>query len=897
MLFTFFLGCNEEIREVVVVSVSDEQAEQYADEIHNEISPGTADGFDVRLWASEHLVSDPVALHVDHLGRVLVTITERRRNAELDIRGHSDWMTESITLETIEDRREFVHRKLATERSEENTWLADHNEDGVHDWRDLKVSKESIFRIEDNTGNGHANQRTVFIRDFHDVITDVAGAVLYHDGDVFLGVSPDIWRIRDTNGDGYGDHKESISHGYGVNIGFAGHGISGLITGPDGRFYWSIGDVGMSVTDKEGKRWHYPRQGVIVRSEPDGSNFEVFASGLRNTHEFVFDKYGNLITVDNDGDHAREHERLVYLFNGSDSGWRLNWQFGKYDDPKNNYKVLMDEDYFKPRFENQAAHLLPPLDRYISGPSGMAYNPGTALSEQWRDHFFVGKFVGSPANSGIHAFTLKESGASFELEKDEQILEGLLPTSLDFGPDGALYFADWIEGWTLKEKGRIWTFDTPGDSESSVRAETKSLLAENFAERSSDELITLLEHADMRVRKKSQFELVSRSENGALLESLSRSDHQLARIHGIWGLAQLARQSPDAAEPLIPYLEDPDSEIRAQIAKMLGDIRLESAADNIIPLLKDNNARVRFFAAEALGRIAWRPAFDAIVSMLELNDDEDVYLRHGGAIALERIGDEDALAMLSDHSSRAVRIAAVVALKRLESPGVVRFLDDEDEFIVTNAARAINDDGLIEEGLDKLSMILEQDQFLNEPLIRRAINTSLILGSPEGALRLASFAVRDDIPEELKVEALETLAVWPSPSVLDRVTGDPRGKIENDPDDARHAIEPVITNILSDEKKSVRIAGLKVAGNLNYTPAISGIFSLLNNDPAPEVRIASLQALANLGYEEMDEAVFVAMEDEDRSVRRNALQLLPDLDLPAENIVTVIEMVLESGTT
>lgn len=897
LLLISFSGCTEETQELVVLSATDEEAVEYADQVLEQSAVSVADGFEATLWASEKLLSDPVGLHVDDDGRAFVTITERRRNAEIDIRGHSDWMTEAVGMETLEDRREFIRRKISPEKSDENQWLEDHNEDGNHDWRDLTVNKESVLRIEDTTGNGYANRAEEYIRDFHSEITDVAGTVLYHDGDVFLGVSPDLWRIRDTNGDGYGNEKESVVHGFGTNIGFGGHGMSGLTKGPDGRIYWAIGDVGMSVVDDEGERWHYPRQGVIVRSEPDGSNFEVFASGLRNTHEFVFDKYGNLITVDNDGDHAEEFERLVYLVSGSDSGWRLNWQFGKYNDPKNNdYKVLMDEEYFKPRFEDQAAHLLPPLDRYISGPSGMTYNPGTALNEEWKDHFFVGKFVGSPTNSGIHAFTLKESGASFVLEKDQQILEGLLPTSLDFGPDGAIYFSDWIEGWTLKQKGRIWKFDTPEASQSPARIETKSLLSEDFVELSSEELSRLLAHEDMRVRQKAQFELAARDDTETLLESIAQEKHQLARIHGIWGVAQIARKSPEEAEPLISYLDDADSEIRAQAAKLLGDVKHEPASEFLIPLLQDENLRVRFFAIEALGRISWRPALEPIIEMLEDNNDEDIYLRHGGAIAMERIGDNIALTELADHSSRAVRIAALVALKRLESPGVVRFLEDEDEFIVTNAARAINDDTMIEEGLEELSKILEQDRFMNEPLIRRAINASLYLGSEEAAHRLASYAVKNGVPDLLKAEALNTLAVWPEPSVLDRVTGDPRGEIQNDPEEARNVAEPIMTNILSEESSAGKIAALKMAGNLKLTSAIPDILSLIEEDPAPDVRINSLRSLAEMEYDGIEEAVFVAMEDADTRVRRNAIQLIPDLNLPEESIVTIIEMVLESGT-
>lgn len=895
ILLAGLTGCVREEQEII--TVEDEEAEQMSEQRISELSPSLSGGFDVSLWASETLVRDPVALHVDDFGRVLVTSTERRRNAELDIRGHEEWMIESVGFETVEDRRDFVRRELAPDRSDENQWLEDFNEDGSHDWLDLLVPQETVYRLEDLTGNGFANRAQRFIRDFHEEISDVAGAILYHDGDVFLGVAPDLWRIQDTNGDGIGDEKESISHGYGVNIGFGGHGMSGLTVGPAGRIYWSIGDRGISVVDADSNRWHHPRDGVIVRSEPDGSNFEVFASGLRNTHEFVFDKYGNLITVDNDGDHAGEFERLLYVVNGSDSGWRVNWQFGKYDDPRNNdYKVLMDEEYYKPRFDSQAAHLLPPLSRFHNGPTGMAYHPGTALNEQWNDHFFVAEFVGSSTRSGIHAFTLKENGASFELDQEEKIMEGLLATGLDFGPDGALYFADWIEGWALNGEGRIWKLDSPADKESEDRIETRDLLAENFSGYSLEDLFEWLGHADLRVRKKAQFELVEREDTEVFENALDPSHHKLKRIHGIWGLAQTGRRIPEAVEPLVSLLDDSDPEIRSQAAKMLGDVRYEPAAEALIPLLTDDNARVRFFATEALGRISWRPAFEPIVSMLADNNDEDVYLRHGGAIALERIGDENALSELSDHPSRAVRIAAVVALKRLESPGVVRFLDDEDEFVVTNTARAINDDRFIEEGLEALAQMVEQNRFTNEPLLRRAINANLYTGTGAAARRLAELSVREDISEEVRIEALRTLSVWPESSPLDRVTGDPRGKVENNPEDARQAIAQVIDDILTGSNSDLKLAGIETVGSLEFHPAIPEIEILIREDPSPEVRMASLQVLADLDYEGIEDVVFTALEDEVERVRMNALDAIPGLNLPDETTTALIEQVLKEGT-
>jgi glucose/arabinose dehydrogenase len=173
---------------------------------------------------------------------------------------------------------------------------------------------------------------------------------LKYDNALFVGVAPDLWRMTDTNGDGFMDEKKSLAHGFGVHIGFGGHNMSGLKVGPEGKIYWGIGDIGFSGNDDQGNLLDYPNCGVIARANPDGSDFEIFAYGVRNTHEFAFDEFGNLISVDNDGDHRGERERIVYLVEGSDTGWRINWQFGKYRDPKNNqYKVWMEEKMHLPR--------------------------------------------------------------------------------------------------------------------------------------------------------------------------------------------------------------------------------------------------------------------------------------------------------------------------------------------------------------------------------------------------------------------------------------------------------------------------------------------------------------------------------------------------------------------
>ena len=885
--------------EPAVTQMDPAAAARQADSIRQVAAIQVADGLDLDLWASETLLADPIGLTFDQQGRAYVTRTFRQDNSEFDIRGYPQWMISSIALETVEDRRAFLREEFAPERSGQNAWLADLNQDDSHDWRDLAVERERIYRIEDASGDGVADRSRIFIEDFDTEVTDVAGTVLPFQDDVYIGVAPDMWRVRDEDGDGYADVKESISHGYAVHIGFSGHGMSGATVGPDGRIYWSIGDIGFNVVDQDGQRWAYPNQGAVLRAEPDGSGFEVFAHGVRNTHEFVFDKFGNLISVDNDGDHPGESERLVYLVNGSDSGWRSNWQYGKYTDPANNeYKVWMDEEYFKPYFEGQAAHLLPPIANYHSGPAGMAYNPGTALDEHWQDRFFIAEFTGSPARSRIFAFGLEPEGAGFSFGGEEEITRGLLATGMDFGPDGGLYVADWMEGWDTKDQGRIWRLTATGSADEDLQNETATLLAADFSDETPDALIDHLQHPDMRVRMKAQFELAERGAAEALLSAARQTDYQLARLHGLWGLGQIARRDDlGAAEPIVSFLSDSDPEVRAQAAKVLGDVRYAEAADDLILLLGDTaEARVPFFATEALGRIGHGPAVQPILDMLEANDDEDVYLRHAGAIALARIGEAEPLVALEGHSSRAVRLAAVVALRRLQHPGVARFLDDADEYIVTDAARAINDDASIEAALPELAALLGQTPFENEPLIRRAINANLRVGGDEAAARLAAFA-RSDAPKPLRAEALATLASWPAASVVDRVDGVYRDSLDRDPAVAREALAPVADALLAADAPALQQAAVEAVGRLQYAPALPTLLTLLQQDADREVRIAALRALHEAGYDDIGQATRIAQADADREVRMAALEQIPNLDAPAEQKADLLAAAIESGTT
>lgn len=888
-----------------ITRISPEEAKKDAAAIEAQVELTLAEGITGELWASEKLMGDTVAIHVDDKGRIWAGITQRSNNSEFDIRGYSDWEHPSVSFRNIEDRRAFLKEELAPEKSAQNKRIPDRNKDGSNDWRDLAVVKEKVIRLEDSSGSGKADFVQTVVEDFNTEVTDVIGGMYYSDllDELFINVAPDFWQLKDTNGDGQIDQKKSLAHGFGVHIGFSGHGMSGATMGPDGKLYYSMGDIGTVVTDATGKTWNYQDQGVIVRSEPDGSNFEVFAHGLRNIYEFSFDKYGNFISVDNDGDHVGEYERVVHLIEGSDTGWRINWQLGKYKDPKNNsYKVWMDESYYTPRFKDQAAHILPPVAPYHAGPTGMTYNPGTAFNDKWKDHFFVVEFVGSAARAGINAFTLKPKGASFELDTDQNIFRGVLATGLDFGPDGAMYMSDWIEGWGLKQKGRVWKLDTPDTAGNAIRKETQALLAEDLRLRSADDLAGLLSHVDMRVRQKAQFVLVDKGERSILENQAQTASDELARIHAIWGLGQLLRKDASVDAVLIGLLKDASGEIRAQAAKVLGDANHAAAAQALLPLLSDKNPRAQLYAAQALGRIGDKAAIAPIVEMLAANNDDDVYLRQAGAIALARIGDDAAVGQLATHNSEAVRIAAVVALKQMASPALAAFLNDKSEYVVTNAARAISDDTQVPAALPTLAAYLDKPVFTNEPLLRRAINAN-IYATTEGAStadnaeRLMRFATQKKMAGVLRADAVHALASWGETSAYDRVTGAYRGAVKHPESEAVAALSANYKNLLADSEADVREATVNAIAGLNVRAAQEQLVSLLSKDAAPQVRIAALHTLKKFAVDNIGDLVFVAMKDKEQSVRMAALALVPELDLPVQQVVEMHSLLLKNGTT
>ncbi len=840
-------------------------------------------GLKVDLVAAEPLLANPVAFSIDEQGRFYVVETFRLHAGVTDIRGHMDWLDDELAVKSVEQRIAYMKRFEGKRISQ------------------YTAQSDRVRLLTDTDGDGRLDRATVFADGFNHIEDGLASGVLARRGNVYFANIPNLWLLQDRKGTGVADVRTSLSHGYGVRVGFLGHDLHGLRFGPDGRLYYTIGDRGAHVKTRDGKVVENHETGVVYRCEPDGSNLEIFATGLRNPQELVFDQYGNLWTGDNNSD-GGDPARWVYLVEGGDSGWRVGWQFIT---SPNSRGPWLAERLCYPRFDGQAAYIIPPLANIGNGPSGLTYYPGTGLSERYRDHFFLCDFRGG-SGSGIHAISMKPDGAGYAVASRSEFVWNVLATDGDFGFDGCYYFTDWVNGWNQTGKGRLYRVSDAGTRQAPVVLETKRLMAEGFTQRATPELAGLLRHADQRVRQEAQFALVERNAFGVLRDAATDPvPGVVPKLHGIWGLGQLLRASRAPAEILLRLAADGDPEVRAQAAKVLGDARVGSAYDVFVRLLADPAARPRFFAALGLAKLGRPEAFPFVVSMLRANDNRDPYLRHAGISALVAAKDPAALIRLREDRSPAVRAAAVVALRRMEHAGVAEFLRDSEATVVLEAARAINDlpiaaalpqlaDLLADrERLQRQELASRQQRetvarqknpknpepqtepdVLFQPLLRRLVNAHFRLGQSANAGALATFAASEIGPIAVRAEALQHLEHWEHPSGRDAVTGLWRPVPARNVAVARAALRSAFPALVASPSTTVKLAAIRAAVGLKLAEGGEAAFGVVVNaaQPAP-VRVEALKALAALRSDRLGAALGVVSTSGDAALRTEAVRI------------------------
>lgn len=721
------------------------------------------EGMETVVFDAALLESTPVALDIDEWGRVLVAETLRQNRGAEDNRSHPYWLMDDLASRTVEDRGAYYEK-----------WVdAGKFDDPDH----FTAAADRVVILEDTNDDRIADARTE-LASWNESVSGLVAGIEAREGEIWVTSIPSLYRIADRDRDGVAEAIETLQTGFGVKTSLIGHDLHGLVWGPDGRLYFSMGDRGYHVTSPEGNVFaplYGPGRGAVFRMNPDGSDLEVFATGVRNPQELAFDDFGNLFTGDNNGD-GGDSARIVYLVEGGETGWAMPYQTLTGDYVRGPWVA---EKLWELQHPTQPAWVLPPVAHIANGPAGFVHYPGLGLTDRYQNAFFLCDYAYTPGRSGIWSFGLTPSGAGMEMVDRHKFAWSVLATDFDFTWDGRM-MATLFDQFGGGQQVVSWSH--PASREDPRVAEIAAIAQQKMADQTTDRLIEILSFPDQRLRLRAQYELAARGEIEALA-ALAGDDSVdlIPRLHGLWGLTQIGAEGlvalvPDGATDLSWAADEPE-EFRVQLAKSVGEARLAALAPALIEGLEDASARIQFFSAQSLGALGEEAAVPALFDLLEANADKDVFLRHGVVWALHRIGALEAGWERRDHVSRSVRLATLLLLRHAADPRIEHFLRDKDPLLVVEAARAIYD--LPIEGAmaslaakaDSLRPASEEDTQVGQALHRRVIGANVRLRSEEGAAALARYVQNEAQLESMRSLALEALGSYTEPPLRDLTAG------------------------------------------------------------------------------------------------------------------------------
>ena len=175
-----------------------------------------------------------------------------------------------------------------------------------------------VLRCVDKDGDGVMDSVTTFCR------VDHVRGVVYRGGAVWVCHPPFLSVFQDDNGDGVADRSQQLVSGLTtelVNTRGGDHTTNGIRMGIDGWLYIGDGDYGAPSAKGVDGSTVVLRGGGILRVRPDGTELELFASGLRNPFDIAIDPQLNMFTRDNTNDGGGWDTRVSQLFQSAEYGY------------------------------------------------------------------------------------------------------------------------------------------------------------------------------------------------------------------------------------------------------------------------------------------------------------------------------------------------------------------------------------------------------------------------------------------------------------------------------------------------------------------------------------------------------------------------------------------------
>lgn len=530
-------------------------------------------------------------------------------------------------VNSIETQRGFELQPVAREPMVFDPIAAAFDEDGqlyVCEMRDYpykpaagKQPLGAVRLLSDTDGDGAFDESHVFAEHLL-----WAGGIAPWRGGVFVAAPPDIWYLKDTDGDHCADIRRQVFTGFGTQNQQAM--LNNLVMGLDHRIYGSTAGNGGKIRCVElpagGKPPERPAvdvHGRDFRFDPETGDFE----SITGTMQFgnCFDDWGNRFLCSESQPllHAVLPQRylvrnpylpvpsaLQNIAPGPVPIFRIS--------PVERWRIIRSSRRIA---HGERAATSPGASHHvIDAAAGVTVYRGGAYPPE----FYGNVFVTDAQNNLIHRRTLATDGVTFKSERADAGTEFVRssdnwfrPVNLLNAPDGTLYVLDMsreiletihvpsdvaqlVDFTSGREHGRIFRLAPPGISYPGPP---------RLGQATSAELVDALASPHGWQRDTAHRLLYERRDLASaepMRKLLTQGPTPQARLHALWSLAGLGVLTND---DLALALSDESTAIREH-AMQLSESRLDDAPilrDRIISQLADAPPRIRFQAAFSLG--------------------------------------------------------------------------------------------------------------------------------------------------------------------------------------------------------------------------------------------------------------------------------------------------------
>ncbi|HEX7448390.1 MAG TPA: PVC-type heme-binding CxxCH protein [Pirellulales bacterium] len=500
---------------------------------------------------------------------------------------------------------------------------------------------DRIRVFEDTDGDGRADR----ISTFFEGTRFTMNLAVAHDGSVYVATRNELFRLRDSEGDGVADERTPIAR-LDTPGNYPHNGLSGFAFDFAGNVYFGLGEnlgaeyrlIGSDGATLSGGG----EGGNIYRCRADGSGLQRVATGFWNPFHLTFDAFGRLFAVDNDPD-SRPPCRLLHVAPGGDYGYRF----------RNGRKGLHPFT----AWNGELPGTLPMVAGTGEAPSGVVAYESDGLPDDYRGQLLVTSW----GDHRLDRFTLERRGASFTSRAVPFVTGGeeFRPVGVAVAPDGSLFVSDWVDkSYTLHGKGRIWH----------IRAKQPPRTKRPTQPRQA------IESADRALRERAARALAGDAPGRAALRERLAADRN-ARVRAT-ALAALAaagdRQhvAQDAFASAELPATDEWNDLRALAVSLLPE------QFDLAELSTGGDPLVRAAALKLAADETSRPALLAALR------EADPFLRQAARAGLRRICDDRQLLSLAASDDPAVRLAGVLILRESnDAPAraaLPRFLQDPD---------------------------------------------------------------------------------------------------------------------------------------------------------------------------------------------------------------------------